>query len=65
MTPSTHIATQKYQVERYTFLSALPKVGTPDDQPIWFVMKDDKLICESSFATIEEAMRYAARPSAQ
>lgn len=62
--PTTHIATNKWSVGPYTFLEALPKVGTPDDAPAYWVMKGDALLTRSSFATIEEAMRYAARPSA-
>lgn len=63
MDDTTHIATAKYTVGRYTFLEALPKVGTPSDQSIWFVYADNKLLSPNSFATVEEAMRYAARPT--
>ena len=61
--PTTHIATNKWTVGQYTFLEALPKVGSPDDTPAYWVMKGDQLLTRTSFATIEEAMRYASRPS--
>lgn len=63
MNVTTHIATQIFKVDRYSFLQAMPKVGTPNDTPIWFVYVDGVIACTSSFATIEDAMRYAARPT--
>ena len=63
MNQTTHIATQLFKVDRYSFLQAMPKVGTQHVEPIWFAYVDNELARESSFATIEEAMRYVARPT--
>jgi hypothetical protein len=63
MDAKTHIATNKWTVGPYTFLEAMPKIGTQDDAKAYWVMKGDALLSRNSFASIEEAMRYAARPS--
>jgi hypothetical protein len=65
MDQKTHIATNKWTVGPYTFLEAMPKVGTQYDAPAYWAYKGDTLLNLSGFGSIEEAMRYAARPSVE
>lgn len=60
MDERTHVATQKWTVGPYTFLEAMPKIGTSSDAPIYFAMFRDELVSRSSYVTLEEAMRAAA-----
>lgn len=61
--PKTHLATNLWRVGPYSFLEAMPKVGTDDDRPIYFAYGHGNLLRRESFDTLEDAMRYAARPS--
>ena len=57
----THIADQLQSVGPYSFLMCVPK--RPDDRPIWFAYAHGELTQRESFDSLEEAMRYVARPT--
>ena len=61
--PKTHIATQIWHVGPYSFMMAVPKIGTPDDLPIYFAYAQGYVARSESFDTLEEAMRYVTRPT--
>lgn len=57
---ANRIATQKYFVGRFTFISSLPIVGNSDDPVQWHVNIDgDRL--RGTFDSLEDAMEAAAR----
>lgn len=62
---TTHVPVAAYQVGPYYFLVAVPRGESFDDNnAAWWVSKNSAWLRQESFRTLEEAMRYAARPSA-
>ena len=57
----THLADRLQTVGPYSFLMCVPK--RESDQPLWFVYVHGSLARRESFDTLEDAMRYAARPT--
>lgn len=61
---TTHIPVASYNVGPYYFLMAIPRGQlVTEAEQAWWVSKDNEWLRRESFSTLEEAMRYAARPS--
>jgi len=61
---TTHIPVSSYSVGPYYFLKAAPRGEVvTDDNSEWWVSKDNEWLHTAPFATLEQAMRYAARPT--
>lgn len=63
---TTHVPVAAYNVGPYYFLMAIERGKLVTEAPAaWWVAKNNMWLRRESFETLEEAMRYAARPSAQ
>jgi hypothetical protein len=63
---TTHVTVTAYNVGPYYFLAAMPRGVLVTEAPwSWWVAKNNKWLRRESFDTLEEAMRYAARPSSE
>lgn len=61
---TTHVPVASYAVGPYYFLRAVPRGERVDDgNSAWWVSKNNEWLRSESFDTLEEAMRYAARPT--
>ena len=61
---ATHVPVSGYRVGPYYFLMAIPRgILVTEAVPAWWVAKWDKWLRRESFASLEDAMRYASQPT--